>query len=320
MTTVAVLKGNTRIAAIFAAAAIATTATLADTPMLAAYTWSEPGLANWIQNSTSVILANPGGHLSMFFGPQSYPTTVSSTACRETPADMLVTNLSFRFRAVTEVPSAIRVYLLSGSHSREWYVNLEHPPVDEWVTYDIPVDYAVGWTIGPFKTPEQFESDRIIADAVGVYVRRNGSCASQDYHIDDFQIQGYAPGDDDPVDTDGDGLPDTWEILYGLNAADASDAQCDADEDGLSNYDEYIVGTDPTNAGSLLGIAGLSVSGSEATVDCLGGAGVTQILEWTDDLTQEWMPVLTNRPNTEAWRAALDADVARGFFRLRVRE
>jgi hypothetical protein len=47
-------------------------------------------------------------------------------------------------------------------------------------------------------------------------------------------------------DTDGDGMPDAWEELYGLNPA-VDDADGDLDEDGLSNIMEYKSGTYPNN-------------------------------------------------------------------------
>jgi len=52
------------------------------------------------------------------------------------------------------------------------------------------------------------------------------------------------------VDSDGDGMTDAWEITQGLNAQDASDAAQDADNDGLSNLEEFIAGADPHNADS----------------------------------------------------------------------
>ena len=48
-------------------------------------------------------------------------------------------------------------------------------------------------------------------------------------------------------DTDGDGMPDGWEVSYGLNATNASDATRDSDNDGLTNLQEYEYHTDPTN-------------------------------------------------------------------------
>jgi hypothetical protein len=47
------------------------------------------------------------------------------------------------------------------------------------------------------------------------------------------------------VDTDGDGIPDWWEIQYGFAIYDVSDASADADSDGLSNLEEFERSTDP---------------------------------------------------------------------------
>ena len=44
-----------------------------------------------------------------------------------------------------------------------------------------------------------------------------------------------------PVDRDGDGIPDYWEELHGLDPADSDDGNADADGDELSNYDEFQI-------------------------------------------------------------------------------
>lgn len=48
-----------------------------------------------------------------------------------------------------------------------------------------------------------------------------------------------------PDDTDGDGLPDLWEIAYELDPHDPADAALDLDNDGLTNLEEYRYGTHP---------------------------------------------------------------------------
>ena len=47
-------------------------------------------------------------------------------------------------------------------------------------------------------------------------------------------------------DSDGDGMPDGWEVYHGLNPL-TNDAGLDPDADGLNNLQEYQNGTDPHN-------------------------------------------------------------------------
>ena len=49
-----------------------------------------------------------------------------------------------------------------------------------------------------------------------------------------------------PIDSDSDGMPDTWEKKHGLDPQNAFDTSKDKDGDGYTNIEEYLNGTDPT--------------------------------------------------------------------------
>ncbi len=65
-------------------------------------------------------------------------------------------------------------------------------------------------------------------------------------------VAGVAP------DSNGDAIPDYWAEHFQLDSADTG-ANQDADGDGMSNLEEFIAGTDPTNAVSRF-ILGTSVA------------------------------------------------------------
>jgi hypothetical protein len=59
-------------------------------------------------------------------------------------------------------------------------------------------------------------------------------------------------------DTDGDGIPNWWEIQYGLNP-NVNDSAGDADGDGISNLEEYNSGSNPIvhDRPSVVGVSGI---------------------------------------------------------------
>jgi hypothetical protein len=52
------------------------------------------------------------------------------------------------------------------------------------------------------------------------------------------------------TDSDGDGIPDKYEVGFGLNPVSSSDRDLDLDGDGWSNYEEYLYGTSANNPNS----------------------------------------------------------------------
>ena len=107
------------------------------------------------------------------------------------------------------------------------------------------------------------------------------------------------------ADTDGDGMPDTWETTYSLNPASPADAGGDADGDHMTNVEEYRAGTNPQDALSFLRIEAieseLATTGS-MRVSFLAVSNRTYTVEHRDSLLPgSWTrmpqvsPATTNR-------------------------
>ncbi len=71
------------------------------------------------------------------------------------------------------------------------------------------------------------------------------------------QVGGWiAPGAGTPcLDSDHDGMPDAWELRYGLNPHNPADATQDLDSDGYTNLEEYLNGTNPTSTSNTQSLA-----------------------------------------------------------------
>lgn len=92
-----------------------------------------------------------------------------------------------------------------------------------------------------------------LEQTVADLARTGAAAAALAGSTDGTHLDGWATMRAGPTDRDGDGIPDEWENRYlgGTNAAPGGHS----DTDGLSDGDEYIAGTDPTNATSALAIS-----------------------------------------------------------------
>ncbi len=57
-------------------------------------------------------------------------------------------------------------------------------------------------------------------------------------------------GSDELLDTDGDGLPDWWEMIH-FGSATVADPNADSDADGRADLQEYVLGSDPLTPGHV---------------------------------------------------------------------
>ncbi|MGE3311736.1 MAG: lamin tail domain-containing protein, partial [Limisphaerales bacterium] len=234
----------------------------------------------------------------------------------------LVPSLLARFRSLFGIPASVRVFgPYSGRlHNDTDRVALERPQAPDlpgdpitWVIVD-EVDYhdSTPWPGG--------------ADGSGLsYQRRAPGSPGNDPAAWIAAVP--SPGSAIPsgtVDTDGDSMPDAWELEYGLDPGNPGDAQTDADIDGSSNASEYQAGTNPRDAASVLRLNGVLAS-PEGTMEFTfeAVAGRTYLVEArTDGAGDGWTTIETLPASNETAVRTVRISISTGdearFIRIRL--
>jgi YD repeat-containing protein len=83
-------------------------------------------------------------------------------------------------------------------------------------------------------------------------------------------------------DSDGDGLPDDWELLFFGNLG--RDGTGDFDSDGFKDSSEFLAGTNPVDPQSLLSITRATAGAGEFTIEWQAVAGKTYRVQYKDTL------------------------------------
>jgi hypothetical protein len=135
-------------------------------------------------------------------------------------------------------------------------------------------------------------------------------------------------------DANGNRLPDAWEAAYGV-----SDPNGDTDGDGLTNLQEYLANTNPTNAASALRITSMSreangkftltweaIGGTRyragydnaAANGGLSGAFSDIVRPVTEEMNPEGIGIVTNQSFTDDFIATGPATNGARYYRIQV--
>ena len=100
-------------------------------------------------------------------------------------------------------------------------------------------------------------------------------------------------------DSVGDGIPDAWRAAYfggeGKTTNMSSCAACDFDMDGMSNLEEFLAGTNPTNNRSKLRITGIDRVGADIQVTWTVATNRTYVLQVSTNLLSDSFAIAANQ-------------------------
>ncbi len=140
---------------------------------------------------------------------------------------------------------------LDESHPlRMEFTAVQQHPANNWtLTFRIQnfVNPASPVTIASYTVNNATAADPSLIAGTTVWRNRHGDTGRIDINTETGVKAVISTTPFGPPDSDSDGMPDAWEILHGFNPASHLDAALDADLDGLSNLEEFLLGTNPHN-------------------------------------------------------------------------
>lgn len=118
------------------------------------------------------------------------------------------------------------------------------------------------------------------------------------------------------MDTDLDGMPDSYELANGLNP-NVNDANGDLDHDGLTNYQEYLAGTSPNNFNSVFRVTRADLTNGLVRVTWTSVAGKTYTVHAANTVNGPYTPV-RNVPSAGTGETFSDfpPSASRQFYRV----
>jgi hypothetical protein len=124
------------------------------------------------------------------------------------------------------------------------------------------------------------------------------------------------------TDTDGDGMPDSYELANSFLPNNATDGPQDADNDRVTNFQEYLAGTNPRDSNSVLRLTRVWRQGNDLIFGFLSATGKTYAVERATNLPPTFWQTVTNIGPVATTNAVLTnssgAVGPAGFYRVRL--
>ncbi len=125
------------------------------------------------------------------------------------------------------------------------------------------------------------------------------------------------------TDSDGDGIPDAWEAVHGMNPL-LNDAASDDDGDGATNWQEYLAGTNVHDPKHRLATTVSVGTGGDVSIDLTAIGGRSYRIEKRSSLSGStpWVPFIENfyvtGPTLHLTDPGAAAASSSGFYRAMV--
>ena len=258
----------------------------------------------------------------MFWPPQAVLASPDSTVIETAP---LARVLPQNGNAGTLVPIHIRLWDAEGNDSTP-FLQVQLPDATNW--QEVAIAFLDGTTYSPALKVQALPggSEHVLVCNASALLTNTGTTnlwfrtRARDMALLGDWSEPMPYGLTVTPDSDGDGLPDAWEMQYFKTLAYGP--LDDPDHDGMNNLAEYLAGTDPTDPKSKLALD-IHVVGNEVRVSWPATTNATQYLQSRYNLDQSngsWIDLRTNLtqvPNSGGYTDQLSTNPAR-FYRLRL--